>query len=345
MRRLGADRYDEKKEYIIFPTICHNLISEEASMKLYYYFNNHIFTCYTECGTSYNIFELIDTRFKLCGRNRVSSHEEKKSESDYTFYDIVNFIIDNCDVKVTEEDREYYRSMAEKFMKRKQPTLQPYSENVLAAFSKLYPIEWIEEGISEETMKKFNIRYSISRNCAVIPHYNLDNELIGIRERNFEPDRIEALGKYRPMEVEGVTYKHQLSLALYGLNFSKEGINKIHKVVIAEGEKSVLKSYEYFGDNSIAVAVCGSHLNINQIHLLVKNFDINEIIIAFDKEYTNTQEFIDYCLHIKKMCKKYTSYCDFSFIRDKDNLLDYKDSPMDKGKEVFIKLLEEREKV
>ena len=37
MTELGADRYSETDEYILFPTICHNIDASEASMKLYYY--------------------------------------------------------------------------------------------------------------------------------------------------------------------------------------------------------------------------------------------------------------------------------------------------------------------
>ena len=37
MTKLGADRYKETDEAIIFPTICHNADCAEASMKLYYY--------------------------------------------------------------------------------------------------------------------------------------------------------------------------------------------------------------------------------------------------------------------------------------------------------------------
>ena len=42
MEKLGADRYSDRGEYIIFPTICHNINAEEASMKLYYYKNSHL---------------------------------------------------------------------------------------------------------------------------------------------------------------------------------------------------------------------------------------------------------------------------------------------------------------
>ena len=43
MQSLGADRYKETDKAIIFPTICHNEDSFEASIKLYYYRDTHIF--------------------------------------------------------------------------------------------------------------------------------------------------------------------------------------------------------------------------------------------------------------------------------------------------------------
>ena len=42
------------------------------------------------------------------------------------------------------------------------------------------------------------------------------------------------------------------------------------------------------------------------------------------------------------MCEKYKNYANFSFIFDRNGLLDLKDSPVDKGKEVFQKLYESR---
>ena len=45
-------------DYIISRTICHNGIGE-GSKKLYYYFENSMFNCYTECG-AFDIFELVE---------------------------------------------------------------------------------------------------------------------------------------------------------------------------------------------------------------------------------------------------------------------------------------------
>ena len=340
--RLGADRYEEKSDYVIFPTICHNIHSEEANMKLYYYNNNKIFRCYTECDDAFNIYELVNKRFKLLGKHRVDTFEDKKTDNDYTFYDIITFISKNINLSFTEDERKYI-GKANKYLRKEQPKLQVYSEGILNIFSNMYPIEWINEDISPDTMDYFNIKFSISRNSIIIPHYNINGELVGIRERALDEEQIERYGKYHPIEIEGKMYSHQLSLNLYGLDRVKDNIKRRKKIIIAEGEKSCLKSYEYYHDNSIMVASCGSHINKNQIKLLLKNFDLNEIIIAYDKEYTNCRELIDYSIRMKEMCRKYSEYCKFSFIRDTKNLLQYKDSPIDRGKEIFEELFNERE--
>lgn len=38
------------------------------------------------------------------------------------------------------------------------------------------------------------------------------------------------------------------------------------------------------------------------------------------------------------MCSKYKNLCEIGFIYDNQNLLKLKDSPLDEGKETFIKL-------
>ena len=43
MEKLGATRWRDEGSHIVFPTICHNIDSAEASMKLYFYKNNKFF--------------------------------------------------------------------------------------------------------------------------------------------------------------------------------------------------------------------------------------------------------------------------------------------------------------
>ena len=52
LESLGVEQIAvyEDKGYLVCPTICHNLLEEAESMKLYWYKNNKIFRCYTECN-------------------------------------------------------------------------------------------------------------------------------------------------------------------------------------------------------------------------------------------------------------------------------------------------------
>lgn len=348
MFSLGAEKYQEKEDCIIFPTICHHQNEEDASMKLYYYKKNKKFHCYTDCSENFNLLSLIEKVFILHGKNKVNSQEEKKNPEDFCFYDQVQFILNQTK---KEEDflffkNNVYKSQKEKYQrKNRQLTLPIYSDKVLETFEKFYPEEWIQEGINKKSMDIFNIKYSISRNKIIIPHYNINNQLIGIRGRALNKEDIELFGKYAPIEVENIWYKHPLSQNLYGLNLSKDNIKRKGIVIIFEGEKSCLLYDTYFGEKeNISVACCGSVINKAQIQLLLSNCNPREIVIAFDKEFekSNSQQGVKYFNKLLKICEKYKNYVNLSFIFDQNNLLKLKDSPIDRGKEVFLKLYKKR---
>lgn len=331
---LGADRYEERENYLIFPTICHNENSEDASMKLYYYKNTGLFTCYTDCGESFNIYTLIEKVYALQGK-------------EIRFSEIVNLVLEKSgvDSSLFQFGEKRYKSIADKYRKKnRQRNLEIFDDKVLGVFEKRYPVEWIAEGISRESMDRYNILYSISRNKIIIPHYDIDGHLIGIRGRSLNPREIEEFGKYMPVEIEGKWYSFPLSQNLYGLNISKEAIKRNKRVIIFEGEKSVYKYDKFFPGNNISCAVCGSSFNKNQLNILLRNFDLEEIIIAFDKEFEqyNSDKGREYFDKLESICKKYSNYCNFSFMFDKENLLKLKDSPIDRGKSIFLQLYDQR---
>jgi hypothetical protein len=331
---LGANRYNETNNVIIFPTICHNEDSDEASMKLYYYKDSCMFHCYTECSENFDIIDLIKKVYNL-------------KNIEFDFYSIVNKLanLSSLDFFSETNGKKYINNIATKEIKT-EIELPKYDSKVLEMF-RFYPtIEWLQDGITEETMRKFNIKYYDYRNKVVIPHYDIDNNLIGIRGRSLNKEDIELYGKYTPLKIENIMYSHPLSFNLYGINFNKEDIKKYKKTVIYEGEKSVLLMDQYY-DYNISVASCGSNLNYRQVELLVKHLGVNEITIAYDKEFTNfaSKEAENYYSKLRKICLKYSNYCNFYFLFDFNNLLRLKDSPIDKGKEIFEKLMRTRVKV
>ena len=64
-------------------------------------------------------------------------------------------------------------------------------------------------------------------------------------------------------------------------------------------------------------------------------------MIAFDKEGEDYKGKEKYYNKLKKMCERYKLRCQIGFIYDQKNLLELKDSPLDKGKETFLKLYKE----
>lgn len=328
MKKLGADRYEEKEKFFIFPTICHNINSAEASMKLYLYKDTKLFVCYTSCSTM-SIFKFLKTYY-----------ETRQIEYDW-FEDIYNVVL-NCGNFRPKEgfDTIQYQSLKERYrIKKKTVELQQYSNGILDIFMKNYPVEWLNDGISRRAMDKYNIKYSVSQNKIIIPHYDINNNLIGIRGRALDEWEIENIGKYMPIQIEKKWYTHPLSLNLYGLNHTKENIKKYGICYIGEAEKFCLQS-ESFSFPNCSCAVCGSQFNKYQLDILMKNCQPKEIVICFDKEEKDKED--KYFFKLYNLCKKYINYCKMSFIYDNDNLLKLKESPTDCGENIFKKLLEKR---
>ena len=133
-------------------------------------------------------------------------------------------------------------------------------------------------------MKKYNILYYDYQNKIIIPHYDIDNRLIGIRARTLNEDDALKYGKYGPVKVQDTIYRHALSLNLYGINENQKDIQDLSTAIIFEGEKSVLK-YNDLYDYNISVASCGSSLNFKQLQILIKQLSVRNVILAYDKEF------------------------------------------------------------
>lgn len=191
MKKLGADRYKEEENYIIFPTICHNVESADASMKLYFYKDKKIFVCYTSCQTM-SIFKFLKTYY-----------ETRNIEYDWV-QDIYNVVLDcsnfNSNIGFSLPK---YKSLKEKYgQERKEIVLPEYNTGALDTFIKMYPSEWLKDGISKEAMDKYDIRYSISQNKIIIPHLDISGRLVGIRGRALNEWEVENVGKYMPIKLE-----------------------------------------------------------------------------------------------------------------------------------------------
>lgn len=334
---LGID-VEKHPDFLICQTICHNPIDEAASRKLYYYNENHSFHCYTECGDNFSIFELY-RKYMSLNHYEISIEEAE----DY----IKKFFLEELEkFPITKQKRKTYVDFGKYQINIVHPRMPVYPDFLPDIFVKYYHPTWLREGISKEVMDRFKIRFSLYQNKIIIPHYDIFGELIGIRTRAFEEEDI-ADGKYKPLIFGGQMYNHLLGYNLYGIYEHKEAIQKFRRVIIYESEKSVLKDETYYGENSVAVAVCGSNLNKFQVSLLVRQLDVNEIVLAFDKEYDrcNTDEGRKYKEKLRTICEKYNHLADFSFIYDERGFLKKKDAPIDVDRETLEKLYKLKIKV
>lgn len=331
LQKLGAKEIIDKGDYLITNTICHNEDADNASLKLYYYNNNKIFMCYSNCQAM-SIFKFMKTYYETRG-----------IEYDWVS-DIYNVILDCSNFKPGEGfDAPRYESLRSKYAYVKQEKELPeYNKGALDTFIKFYPSEWLQEGISKAAMDKFGIRYSISQNKIIIPHYDVGGRLVGIRGRALDEWEVENIGKYMPVRLEQTWYKHPLGLNLYGLYENQENIKKSGVCYVFESEKSVMQCESFSGPNC-AVAVCGSQFNKYQLNLLIKTCRPNEIILCFDSEEVGEET--KYFDKLWAICQKYKNYANFSFVYDRLRLLNLKDSPSDRGEETFRKLLEKRTRV
>ena len=224
-----------------------------------------------------------------------------------------------------------------------QQVWKTYDNKVLRYLPHPHIIPWEAEGIAFDVMESRGICYDPMNEGVVIPHYNIDGDLIGIRERTLIKEN-EIYGKYRPAIINGKMYNHPLGFSLYNLNNSKKAISTFQKAIVFEGEKSCLKYASYFGQESdISVACCGSNLINYQVKLLL-SLGVKEIIIAFDRQFQKIgdNEWQKWVIKLKTLYNKYGNYVNISYMFDKNNLLGYKDSPIDCKKDTFLELFKRR---
>ena len=337
LESLGVDQiaYYPEKGYLVCPTICHNPLDEAESMKLYWYQNNKIFRCYTECNEAMSIFALYEKFMKI------NYHKIEFEEAvDY---------VKKCLKKINVTGQKKYKpgiDFEQYNFDSTVPQLTEYPKAMLTYFLPYHHPLWLKDGIKPEVMDKFHIGLWNAQNKITIPHFDINGRLVGIRARILDPEEAAEYGKYRPVQIGDTLYAHSLHLNLYGIYEHKNAIKMRRSAIIAEGEKSVLLDDGYYGEFSNTVACCGSMVNKFHINLLT-SLGANEITIAFDKEYHDwrTEEAREYREKIEKICNKYKGKATFYYIWDMDNLLGYKDSPFDKGKEVFEELYKHRIKV
>lgn len=324
---------------LIMPTGCHNEIIGQAKHKLYYYESTKKFYCYTCCG-SMNPFDFIVQAYRTRGVKYTLANAAIILEKIIQERLRDGFaIVDHKTTPVVQEvEEDWHKSLTE------------YNIAVMDCFSrnKKYLKIWEKEGISFDTMDKFGIKFDMIRNRMVIPIYDDKGTFVGAKVRNFNQDEIENGRKYMPLIHNNELYSYDRGKVLYGLNFNKRAIKSAKRAIIFEAEKSCLLYDSLYVGNK-AVSIGGSNVTVYQVELL-KKLGVETIVLALDNDYSllpKEDGKYDKYFGLYKMLKEANKLSAKGFAVEivydwEQELLENKDAPIDKGREVWNKLYRNR---
>lgn len=183
---------------------------------------------------------------------------------------------------------------------------------------------WEQEGISLESMRRFQVGYDAFSDRLVYPIRNIQGQIINVSGRTVDPQwKEKGLRKYTYFKPLGVLE------TIYGLAENREEILRKREIILFEGAKSVMMADTWGIKNCGAVLT--SHLSAVQMKILAGLGC--RVVFALDKDVTIRDD-----QNIAKL-KRYVSV---EYLFDREGLLDEKMSPVDAGREVWERLYETR---
>jgi len=189
--------------------------------------------------------------------------------------------------------------------------------------------EWLQEGISSIVMDEFQVRKNkIQKESIEFPIWDNNGNIINISRRTTCPD-------YKELKIPKYVYYNKIGCLdfFYGWYQNQEFIKQKNEIVLFEGAKSVFKAIDYGYSN--ACAILTSNMSTEQVKIIISNH-IENVTFALDKGITPKK--------IAEMTTLLRHYCKVYYIDGRD-LLEDKDSPVDKGKAVFDTLYAERKMI
>lgn len=193
-----------------------------------------------------------------------------------------------------------------------------------------YPWQgWIDEGISVETQKFFNIGFHVLTERVTIPVHNRYGQLIGIKGRYCgSEESIMRDKKY------SYIYPCSKNIELFNLHNALPYIQQKKQVFILEGAKSTIKLWGWNVKN--AVSIEGDRLHPVQTMLLKQmGLDV-DFIFCWDKG--KSKEFVESQIKQMKNRRVFYLFDNPEGIPSMDRFKD-KESPTDGTFETFLDLL------
>lgn len=186
---------------------------------------------------------------------------------------------------------------------------------------------WENEGISRESLDKYQVRYDAFSDRLVYPIKNLEGKIVNVGGRALAKD-----WKERGERKYTYFYSWGTINTIYGLSDNINYIKSSGEIIIFEGCKSVLLADTWGIHNTGAILT--SHLSKNQMKILASLGC--RVTFALDKD-------VDPCND--KNIRKLAHYVSVRSVIDRDNLLGDKDSPVDRGFDVFKRVYDNLYKI
>ena len=329
MDSMGIPLVSANSQYQLYPSACHHSDWERHKNKLYYYVQSQRWHCYS-CSGDWDTIGLVQ-HLRKC-----------------TFNQAVDYICSTLGINAAEVVQNDMRDPWQRDLRRWLPNadidepaeLTAYDPAILSAFDHLYPTEWLEYGITRDSMDKFGIGWYARQACISIPVVQ-NGQLVGVRGRYTRQQDVDK-GKYRPIAMlDGTVLKFSTNQCLYGIDQNKSAIEKCRQVLLFESEKSILKADSWHIHN--ALAVFGSNISKRHIEMLLE-LGVNDVVLCMDSDYRQVgdDDFQFFVAKMRKLAGKLTPYFSTSIVYNNQGYDAYKCNIMDLPYDKAMKLYEGR---
>lgn len=203
-----------------------------------------------------------------------------------------------------------------------------YGDDILELFY-MFPYKpYIEQGITYETQKYFQIGYDVYSSRIIYPIHNREGQIISIKGRTTDP-------LYEEHDVYKFIYLINFNKMIEWYNWHRaiQHIQERKEVIIFESEKSCWLATQFGYPNCLAIS--GDDISLQQVKTIKELGIDTKIIIGMDKDKSKED--------VQKQGEKFGKGRLVFAIEDKHELLSLKDkdAPVDKGKDVFERLYNE----
>lgn len=243
-----------------------------------------------------------------------------------SFFEAVQFAFDVCGIKIGRGRGK----CVERFMKRKK-TKKEYERPVnkglgystgdmfVAGIADIF----LKDGIEEDTQELFDVGVDVLNNRIVFPIRDYEGNVLTFKGRTLNNDYL-TTGEPKYLYYQPFNGRYYL----FGYYENYNYIMDSEYIIIGESEKFVMQLHSMGHRNAVATA----KKKVSKEQAIEINKLNKKVILAYDND-------VD-VLEIFGECAKFSG--EVYYIKDEGGLLGTKDSPSDKGKEVFETLLENK---